>query len=373
MATVTGSVSRGRACVLAAAALTGGILVLTPAWSGQAAQTTVSPYPSASAGTNGRVSAVISTGGRVFLGGSFTTVSRQPRGHVAAVSTTSGAVTSWRVDTNGPVHALTTDGKTLYLGGSFSSVAGHARANLAAVRVSDGALLPWNPGTNRSVLALTTRSGRIFVGGQFGTIAGRSVRFFAVLGTSGGVIAAPGLNAKVESMRLSSDGSTLYIGGMFTTIAGSSHPHLAALSTSTAQPRTWRPTLGCGVDGVAVSGSNVYAACRGDQSSGDRVVAFSTSSASPRWIGQADGDVQAIGVVGGNVYVGGHFQRLKGVSRAHAAALDSSGRLLGWAPRFNSSLGIWSMRAVAGYLWVGGDFTTVNGASHPHLTRFALT
>ncbi len=82
--------------------------------------------------TNGSV-AVSPDGSTVYVGGSFTSVDGQPRDHVAAFSTTTGALTSWNPDAGGPVSAIATSGDVVYLGGAFAKVGGVARADLAAV------------------------------------------------------------------------------------------------------------------------------------------------------------------------------------------------------------------------------------------------
>ena len=63
-------------------------------------------------------------GQTVYLGGQFNHVDGAPRANLAAVSATTGAVTSWRPDPNDRVYALaiSPDGGTLYAGGEFATI-----------------------------------------------------------------------------------------------------------------------------------------------------------------------------------------------------------------------------------------------------------
>ena len=103
-----------------------------------------------------------------------------------------------------------------------------------------------------------------------------------------------------------------------------------------------------------------------------------------QWIGGTDGNVQAIAVVGGVVYAGGHWANYCGqTSGAHTcphptprpkllAVDESSGALLPWNPGANSSLGVFALAgdAVTGNLFAGGDFPTIGGRSQQHYAEF---
>ena len=74
----------------------------------------------------------------------------------------SGAVSAWApaVVPSWGVNTIAIRGTTVYLGGSFESVGGEPRGNLAAVDATSGALLEWNPGTTGGGV------GRLFVLGD---------------------------------------------------------------------------------------------------------------------------------------------------------------------------------------------------------------
>ena len=88
------------------------------------------------------------------------------------------------------------------------------------------------------------------------------------------------------------------------------------------------------------------------------------------WQGGTNGNVQAIAVVGGIVYVGGHMQFYCGpqhgqhtcttpIARDKLLAVDeNNGNLLPWAPGADSALGVFALTGMGstGNLLSGGDF-----------------
>lgn len=351
--------------------------VAPTAWAAATVSSTADRIP---ASTNDRVDAMVAIGNRVYLGGSFTTAGGLSRRGLAAVDAGTGKVVSgWSANVTGTVLSLAAspDGSTLYVGGSFTKVAGVNRLNLAAVTAATGALTPWNPGArNGSVIALAVNSTTVFAGGNF-TAAGSTTigRLAALDRVTGRVDAAfdPHPSSSVNTLRLA--GATLYVGGKFTTIAGVSRPHLAALSASSGNATGWRPKLACPALDLGLDSSKIYVACAGGRTNGNSVVAFrtgTTGATSPSWVRSGDGNVQSVTLLAGVVYAGGHFATMAGATRHHGAAFDpATGALLGWAPVFNSALGVWVVRPAGGALWAGGDFTLVNQVSHAHVARFS--
>jgi hypothetical protein len=101
------------------------------------------PYFS-NTGPSGAVLALtVSTSGTVYAGGTFSKASTSARRNVAAY-TPGGALTSFSAQPNGQVRALalTLDGGKLVLGGSFSSLSGTPAYGLGAVSATSG-----NPST----------------------------------------------------------------------------------------------------------------------------------------------------------------------------------------------------------------------------------
>lgn len=351
-----------------------GLLGAVPA----SAATTVAGSADTTDGANGRVSAIVRAGSRIFIGGSFTMVGGLPRRGLAALNADTGAVDpSWSADVAGEVLSLAVSptGTGVYAGGAFTSVRGVPRANLAAVSASTGLVSPWNPGANSSVLAIASSSSSVIVGGKFTVVGGASLGKLAMVDATYGrpnLSFVPRPDGWVGSLQLSPTGTGIYVGGNFSRIGGQYRPRLAAVLLSNGAATSWYPDAStCPVIGAALSpdGTRLFVACAGASNS---VASYNTTVNGPRvWRGMADGNVQAVALVGSTVYAGGHFARMNSVERRKVAAFDyATGALQPWAPRLNSPLGVWALCASTNGVWAGGDFTRVNYSPQQHIALF---
>lgn len=145
------------------------------------------------------------------------------------------------------------------------------------------------------------------------------------------------------------------------------------MSASTGAAQAWSSRPAWPVWGVVATSTSVYVSGDG---AGGHVAAYTTSG-TRRWVRQTDGGVQAIALVGSQLYAGGHFDQLcvgdsafSGTSgfvcptvdapRRKLLALDAAtGATDPWAPGANSPLGVFALRAASGALLVGGDFTAI--------------
>jgi len=92
--------------------------------------------------------------------------------------------------------------------------------------------------------------------------------------------------------------------------------------------------------------------------------------------------VQAIAVLGGEVYIGGHYTNYCGpqggqhsctapVQRLKLLAVDEgTGALTSWNPHANSALGIFALAGTGTTIAAGGDFTKIGGVSQQGFARF---
>ena len=115
--------------------------------------------------------------GTLYLGGQFTGINGVARNRAGAVSTATGAVTSFNPNVVGRVRSVAVVGNTVYAGGDFTSVGGTARARLAALDGTTGALDPVLDGDRERPSSHRRREpdgSKVFVGGAFTSIAGSS-------------------------------------------------------------------------------------------------------------------------------------------------------------------------------------------------------
>ncbi|BCJ27472.1 hypothetical protein Asera_15800 [Actinocatenispora sera] len=379
---VRGTGVRGTGVRGAAAAVAAGVtLVLAGTAPAGAATATVSATPqSATPGFDDQVRAVAYSGDTIYLGGSFTVAvangRRVARGYVAAVDAATGALTGWAPAVNGPVTALAVSGGSVYLGGSFTTVGGRAHRHLARVAAAGSGAVDdtFRHSTSTAPNALTVARGRLYAGGTFRSVDGASRAHAAAFDLSGNTLDAsfrPDLDGTVHSIAVS--GSRVYLGGTFGAVDGAGgHARLAAVSATTGALDTgFAGHAGYAVHHVTIAGDTVYAAMAGP---GGRLASYDRSGRL-RWTLTADGDLSDVTVLDGVVYAGGHFDHacttarvantngdcLDGNQRRQKLfAADSSGRLLGWAPQANSTVGVIVLAASASRhsLAVGGAFTT---------------
>jgi hypothetical protein len=125
------------------------------------------------ANVTGAVKALHATSDRLYFGGDFTAVGSEPRTDVAAVDLSSGQVLSFSPNIIGPfggpgsVSAITASlsGDTVFIGGSFHTVSGEPRQYLAALdAVTAVPIANWVCDATGEVLALLQHDPALYVG-----------------------------------------------------------------------------------------------------------------------------------------------------------------------------------------------------------------
>lgn len=304
----------------------------------------------------------------------------------------SGALLPWNPNANRPVYALAVAGGTVYLGGDFSSVGGSARGRLAAVDAGSGAVLTWNHQANDRVRALDAAASRVYAGGEFTTVDGAARSRLAAFPLAGGALDPawrPSADGVVRALEVGVPQTRVYVGGDFPTLNGATaHGYAAAVDAATGatvdafRGRVRYPLYP--VHALAATADGVYAAGDG---SGGHLVGWTPTGALKFPTVQTDGGAQAVTVLDGEVYAGGHWDNVcpEGVSQGTGgdfncagSALtrhkllsvdEATGRLTDWNPGANSPLGVFGLTAAGGTLAAGGDFTRVAGVARG---RFAL-
>ncbi|MEP7342062.1 MAG: hypothetical protein ABI977_30300 [Acidobacteriota bacterium] len=308
-------------------------------------------------GTNTSVSAVVVSGGDIYIGGTFVAAGNVAANRVAKFNLTTG---NWSAlgtgggnGVDGFVNAMVVIGSDLYVGGDFTM------ANFGGTSISARGVAKFNMLTN----------------------------VWSALGTGSG----KGVNGR--SFVLAAIGSDLYVGGDFTmaNFGGTSISanRLAKFNTAT---NTWS-ALGTGsgngvndyVNAMAVIGSDLYvggtfntANVGGATVSVNYVARFNTITNTWNTLGIGGGNgvniaVSALAVIGNDLYVGGFFQTV------NVGGMTVS---VNNVAKFNTTTGVWSalgtggdngvdgqvfaLAVIGNDLYVGGTFTmaSVGGGTH---------
>ena len=334
----------------------------------------LSSSPSPSVSFNGTVTAMVTRGTTAYVVGAFTAAEDgngvHPRAHLAAVNLVTGQLLPWHSKTNGTPMAIARFGNQLFVGGDFTragkvKVSGLARISAATGRVARA----FHPRINAEVSALASTKRAVFVGGDFGRVNGaHRSRLAAVTRTSGALLPwRPGADSKVLTLRLHR--GAVYAGGDFTTIHKKPRPHLVALRTTGAGAviASFRPKERYPVHDIAFAPKAVITAEAG---AGGRVTVFGPKG-KIKWRRTFDGDVQALAVLGGTVYAGGHWINICSTPRVapmngdcldgktfqpRLAAYTLRGHLVDWAPHPDSGEGVMALAKASHRLAVGGAF-----------------
>ena len=181
-----------------------------------------------------------------------------------------------------------------------------------------------------------------------------------------GQVASPALwsvNPASNVLGTVSSGNTIYIGGSFRTVGHSSGGGVP-FSPGTGAPIAPYPPV-AGVVTIAIPDG------RGGWFIGGR---FSAVGALPRshlahiladggvdaWSPDPDGEVSALSLSDGILYLGGFFTTIAGKVRHHIGAIDTrTGRVTDWDPDANSNVG--PVLAVGNRVYVSGNFSQIGG------------
>src|SRR5215208_7161886 len=287
-----------------------------------------------------------------------------------------------------PAHRLGTQGQRP---GACPSVSGTAHRHVVAISASTGRVdRRWKTGTDSAVLSLATSGSRVYLGGRFLKVNGRKqARLAAVDGATGKL--SPRWAATADDdvqvlLRSPKNSRRIYAGGQFKRISGHWRLHLAALDPRTGTPRRdWRPNPCYPVFDLAATTKSLYVAGAGlleeGCNAGGFAQAFRSDNGASRWRISSNGDFQAVALLGGKVYYGGHFKGgISSVSspgagkrRAVFAAVERATERLEarWKP--TADTGVWAMTTdhKRKRVYAGGGFTKINGQRKQGLARFS--
>jgi hypothetical protein len=374
--------------------------------------------------TNGKVYATARSGNGniLYIGGEFTRVMENPSresgisrtvSNVAAINVKTGAaIRTWRPKVTGKgavVRSLAVRGGKVYIGGNFTTVEGKPRKNLAAVSANTKAVSvsPFAPqvgdATSSYVYALEAGERKLYAGGRFSEVDEVPRRNLAAFSLATGKLDPdwkPGArSSKVRALELGSGKASIFVGGPFSYIMGSNgrehaRQSVARVYTATGNLHPWKIPRGkikapqtawdltatpTRLYGGFGAGRNFLAAFRLDKGdSGVRAWRFATV-----------GNVQAVTLTPdrSRLFFGGHF----GINRSNQSVCDgkslrglasvnpATGKIYcGWIPsldqvRSPNYNGAWALTTTGSYLWVGGGFIGVSDSINPRPTGNGVT
>ncbi len=329
------------------------------------------------------VDAIAVSGATVYLGGYFsgpTAINGSvTRNYAAAVDATTGTATGWDPNLNGEVLALAVSGGTVYLGGGFTEANGAtARNYAAAVDATSGTVTSFDPDLNSPVQTLAVSGGTVYLGGGFTMINGSTTRDYlaAVDATSGTDTGwSPNVNGG-SVMSLAVNGGAVYIGGDFTSVENSSgtgsvtRNHAAAVDTTHGYDTGWNPNLNGNVYALLLDGGTVYlggdfhgaGAANGTLTRNYAAAVDATNGTATSWNPDLDGDVYALAAAGGSIVAGGTFNSAGVQERSNAAAIDvGSGAVTAWNPDVSGSVN--ALAVGDGTVYLGGAFSGANAVN----------
>jgi hypothetical protein len=347
--------------------------------------------PERTPGFNGPIRAIAHRGTRVYVGGEFTRATdssgTRVRKHVAAFDARTGKLLKWNPRTDGPVLELLVQGKTIYLAGEFTRVKAHSRPKVARVAAGGrGRVLGFRHRIDGSVTSLSTYRSRLYVGGSFATVDRKARGQLAAFNRRGKLTRWTPDARKGAVYDVVATASGVYLAGNFNDVNAVPGSRRLALvdRTQGAVVPAFDPPVDKPIFEIAVTGSTVLAAAGG--TGGGYVAAFARSNGAQTWLRRFDGDVAALALHEGDVYVGGHFDAVCDTDdaspvngdclgtfqiRHKVAALTTAGTLLPFNPGADSVRGVMTVHSLGALgIAIGGDFTRAGGQPHRRLAIF---
>ncbi len=371
-------------------------------------------------GTNLQLTSIVAadSGGKIIIGGYFTTYGGQPAQGIARVEAANGALDTAFSGSIGSgvagnvVHALAlqADGQII-VGGNFSSFNGATRSNLARLSATgalDGDLAPtFNAQVTALAAPSATDGGGLLIAGAFTTLNSIPTNRLARLTSLGARDAAVSYTlyraGSINALAYGPTGSVL-IGGDFTHLGGTAVNALARLNASGELDLTFNSggsldavIGGARLHGASAGGGNGFpagAVVHGLAALGDgRTYVhgyFSSYNGTPRnsvlrldFTGALDttfdpgtGPNQTphatLVLPGAKLLLVGSFSAVNGASRNGIARLNANGSLDTTFVNPTGSMpgnGLVLARQLDGKILIGGDFTTYAGASASRLVR----
>ncbi len=351
-----------------------------------ALDTAFNPSPSA----GGVEAMVLTSSGRLLLGGGFTAIGATPRNRLAAVNAATGALdTTWAPSADGIVHTLrlSADGTRVFVGGAFANIGASARSRLALLSATGSGALDgtWKPAADADVsaLSLSADGSRLFAAGAFTRLGGVKRNYLGAVATAGaGAVDAWDPNAAMPAMAVASSPEVVFAGGTFATVNGTARTNMAAFDAATgalvpdfvANTDNTVRAIVSSADETTLYIGGLFKKVNGQVRYRLAKLNAATGAVADGWAPKASAEVKALAFAGTKLYFGGAFSTVSGSTRRRAAAVSAdTGSLSSWNP--NVSNVVWAIAASpdAKTIYLGGAFSTVKGSTRKNLAAVSAS
>jgi|GEM_PF-2541774 hypothetical protein len=326
------------------------------------------------------------SGGSLYIGGYFNSVSNTAHAYMAKVDPVTGIPDNAFSPVMGAsVQSIVYNGSSLYAAGYFKTVNGQPRNYAAKLDAATGALDPsFNPSLNDYTNVVCPGAAGMFFGGNF-SMAQCVTRngLFKVFVPTDSIDPvfnpnASGGGGSVRALAAVPGGGAVYAGGDFNIIGGLSMKYAAKLDpiTGSADPAfNPQPDLGLNVlyyDGArsqliaggsftTIGGLQRYRLARLDPLTGAAVASFNA--------GRIDNYVLSLATDGANIYIGGSISTVNGTAKSGTAKLNAVTGALD--PVFSLAVdgSVNSILEDPSGIYVAGDFSNANSLSRRGAAR----
>lgn len=311
-------------------------------------------------------------GTRLYVGGDFTAVDGQPRGHIAAFDLATGElVNSFAPSVDGRVQAITTSGPWVYVGGSFFHAGDVYRQRLASfASVNGGLSAAWAPRASTSdvrALVMSPDQSKVIVGGSFLTLSDVTANGMGAVDPISGAVLPWAASQVIKDYEnggitsLTTDGTTIYGSGFAFGTGGTFEGSFAANPADGSV--VWVADCLGDTYGVYADTDVVYSV--GHAHNCSTIGGFPDTNPRVRWQRALATTKVATGTIAAPDAYGWNFT---------GQGMPS---LLHWYPGLEygtasgQSQAAWNVVGSGDYIALAGEFPIVNNAYQQGLTRFA--
>jgi hypothetical protein len=281
----------------------------------------------------------------------------------------------------GDVYAIERVGNTVYVGGIFFLANGLPDTGLVSFDATTGLLNSWAPQAT-GVTNIRHIGNKLIVGGQFLTASSQTRNGICIFDMVTGNLDPWSDTANILDWRqgIGVDGNYFYFGKTSNPFSSACRIRQVDMATETITSWQSDSTIHGDVMSILVEGNYVYVGgffsigsnltvdnlCRFDKITGALDTAWR-----PRPTINSFG-VNAIVRTNSNIFVGGDFDSIAGVSRKGVAGFDLNGNLTG----FNQVSSSWEVLTLYGdgnYIWVGGNSYLLGGQSRYRIAQIRIS